>query len=458
MLRFATLALSHYPKAQVWILDLYFRRRRAEIPAAAPFLPLPLTGGDRSFDTTDKVLAPPWTGKRLWIQGGSGMGKTAVFRHFVESYFRDHDTAFAGFAKWGCVVIGFAARDFAGGGEDKDDPSWVVDAVRATLSSKRVTFADEKLLSRFLESGSIGVAIDGLNEVNRTRAVTAFTQRFDAAPMLVTSQEPGGDRFATWRLPPDIRAFTSGLLREYLGEKAAAVVEMRISASGLKVAIRSGYDVRLIIDLARPDPQNASLPGDRLGLYAVAIAAGWPEIPEETRREQLGRTASAAWRMVSERKPNENMRRLKPDIDLDSNLLVALADAPERDRKPVRLIRRVGSDFEFVHDQMHWYLAACWFAQDGFTVSELERMLEASMIWTHAPGDRRTVWGFAATLLDNERLLALWARIEDKEDWDTLRRALKAEAERRGLKQLIAGHNSRRPCENPPCSNAGDNY
>jgi hypothetical protein len=68
---------------------------------------------------------------------------------------------------------------------------------------------DEKLLSRFLESGSIGVAIDGLNEVNRGLAVTAFTQKFAAAPMLVTSQQPGDQRyFATWRLPVDIRAFT----------------------------------------------------------------------------------------------------------------------------------------------------------------------------------------------------------------------------------------------------------
>jgi hypothetical protein len=48
--------------------------------------------------------------------------------------------------------------------------------------------------------------------------------------------------------------------------------------------------------------------------------------------------------------------------------------------------------------------------------------------------------GFAAALLDDERLIALWARVEDKEDWDALRRALKGEAERRGLKQPMAIH------------------
>ena len=165
-----------------------------------------------------------------------------------------------------------------------------------------------------------------------------------------------------------------------------------------------------------------------------------PDLPlllQLTRR--AARTAAAAWRMVSERKPHDDMRRLKPDADLAADLLVALADAQEKDRKPVRLIRRVaGGGFEFVHDQMHAYLAARWLTQDGFGVTELEKMIETSTIWTQAPDARRTLWGFAAALLDDERLIALWARVEDKEDWDTLRRALKAEAERRRLEQPMA--------------------
>jgi hypothetical protein len=321
--------------------------------------------------------------------------------------------------------------------------------VRATLSSQGVTFADEKLLSRFLESGSIGVAIDGLNEVNRGLAVASFIQRFAAAPMLVTSQQLGDQRyFITWRLPEDIRAYIDDLLREYLREDAATVIT-RISTSGLKKAIRSGYDVRLISDLARPNPLNAPLPKDRLGLYQAVIAAGWPGVsraafipgdifPEGEQREQLSRTSAAAWRMVSERKPNEDMRRLKPDDDLTTNLLEALADVQETDEKPVRLVRRVaGGSFEFVHDQMHAYLAARWFSQKGFSVAELEKMLEASTIWTQ-PEARQTLWEFAAALLDDQRLIELWARIEDKEEWDSLRRALKKEAEQRGLKQPVS--------------------
>jgi hypothetical protein len=179
-------------------------------------------------------------------------------------------------------------------------------------------------------------------------------------------------------------------------------------------------------------------------LYAAVIAAGWPMVPEEVQREQLNRTAAAAWRMVSERKSNEDMRRLKPDADLTAELLGALADVQETDGKPVRLVRRVaGGSFEFVHDQMHAYLAARWFSQEGFSIAELEKMLETSTIWTQTPEARQTLWGFVAALLDDQRLIGLWTRIEDKEDRDSLRRALKAEAERRGLRQEITYvHNS----------------
>jgi hypothetical protein len=81
--------------------------------------------------------------------------------------------------------------------------------------------------------------------------------------------------------------------------QAEGVME-KITASGLKDAIRSGYDVRLIIDLARV---GSELPVDRLGLYAEVISKGWPKASEETRQEQQRRLAAAAWRMVSERKP-----------------------------------------------------------------------------------------------------------------------------------------------------------
>jgi hypothetical protein len=221
-------------------------------------------------------------------------------------------------------------------------------------------------------------------------ADVAFTRTFKDAPMLVTSQQPGSDQFITWRLPPDIREFTSDLLRLYLPTEQAEVVMKRIAASGLRDAIRSGYDVRLVIDLVWPDPDHAELPADRIGLYAAVIKAGWPE---DVCQEQQNLTAAAAWRMVSERKPNEDMRRLKPDIDLPPSVLTALADAPDNDNRSLRLVRRVGAGaFEFVHDQMHAYLAARWFAQPDRSIAELEKMVATSTIWTQSWPEYEVEW------------------------------------------------------------------
>jgi hypothetical protein len=428
--------LSHFPKAQLWIIDLYFQRvrQRTVKQPSRPFLPLPLLARDGSWRPSTEALAPPWNNQRFWLQGSSGMGKTAVFRNVTQSHFRECETAFVAWAKWGCVLVAFAARDFSGGGEDKDDHAWVFDAVRATLSSEGVTFASTALLERFLESGTIGVAIDGLDEVERTKGVAAFTRRFKDAPMLVTSQQPGSDRFNNWRLPSDIRQFTSDLLQRYLTSEQAELIMQRITASGLRDAVRSGYDVRLVIDLVRYDVLHAQLPADRMGLYAAIVEGAWPDVPDDARREQQSLTAAAAWRSVSERKPNEDMRRLKPETDLSSILLTALADAPDNDNRSVRLVRRVGAGaFEFVHEQMHFYLAARWFAQDGRSVAELEKMVAGSTIWIQSTDARRTMWEFAAGMLEDKRLQQLRARVEDNEEWDILRRALKAEAERRGL-------------------------
>jgi hypothetical protein len=158
---------------------------------------------------------------------------------------------------------------------------------------------------------------------------------------------------------------------------------------------------------------DSELPVDRLGLYAEVVSKGWPKAPEEKRREQQTRLAAAAWRMTSEHKPNEDIRRLKPDDDLAADLPEALAAVAEKDTRPVHLFRRVGGTaFEFVHDQMHFYMAARWFAQEGYSAAELEAMAAKSTIWTQAPDARRTLWDFAAALLDDDRLCGLGSTIK----------------------------------------------
>lgn len=168
-----------------------------------------------------------------------------------------------------------------------------MNAVKSTLSQSRLTFESDELLHRLLRSGTVGIAIDGLHEAGRTRSVEAFARAYPAAPLIVTSQM-GPKRFSTWRLPPDIRSFIDDLLSVYLGAEAGAAVSRRIEQSGLRASIRSGYDVRLIVDMSRRDPGHAPLPANRIELYEAVLAAGWPASAEEAMHEQQDRTAAAA--------------------------------------------------------------------------------------------------------------------------------------------------------------------
>jgi hypothetical protein len=275
-----------------------------------------------------------------------------------------------------------------------------------------------------LSKGTLAIAIDGLNEVARSQAVSAFAAEFPAAPLFVTSQEPGEPPFEVWRLPGTIAEHVDGLLTLYLGEQQGGVLAMRLRDSGLMQHLRSGYDVRLIIDLAEADPEGTNLPHDRIGLYDAAVAAAWPEGDD-----RLDKLQAAAWKLMSERGPNEDKRRLKPDEDAPKDLLEQLEAVRERSGRSIRLIRAAPPYYEFVHDQMNAYLAACWFA-DRATVAIMKELLEATKIWQDGLEAQRTLWGFVAVLLDRASLEALWNFAGDDDRRAVLGRALAERAER----------------------------
>jgi hypothetical protein len=96
---------------------------------------------------------------------------------------------------------------------------------------------------------------------------------------------------------------TDGLLALYLGEEGGKILARRLRESGLIAHLRSGYDVRLVIDLAKADPGGTNLPLDRIGLYRAAVAEAWPEGDE-----RLETLQAAAWKLMSEHGPNEDKR------------------------------------------------------------------------------------------------------------------------------------------------------
>jgi hypothetical protein len=106
------LLLRHWRSAQLWLLDLYVRERRGTLPAKPPpFLSLPLTGPDGIVADSDAVLGRFGSTRRLWVQGGTGMGKTAIFLHLVQTHFGGIDaTSFTIFRRDGYVLVPIEAR------------------------------------------------------------------------------------------------------------------------------------------------------------------------------------------------------------------------------------------------------------------------------------------------------------------------------------------------------------
>ncbi len=441
--RTAALVLSGWKPMVVWLLSPYFLAARKKFERSAAYVSLPLHNQQGRQSTDDLILAPPWTAEKIWIEGSSGMGKTALWRHTFIRHLQS-DTALQASRRWGVVVVAFAARDYPDPGDDKPEITWVLNAIKAELSlTSNMTFHSDFLLKRMLRSGAIGIMIDGLHEANRALAVTQFAREFSQVPIVVTSQDAALSHFDVWQLPAEIHEFVTDFVSVHLEpgsmtlssetKAAAETISRRINESGLREAIQSGYDLKLIVDLVRGDPSNAPMPKNRLDLYAKVVEMAWPRtVSTAARTTQLDQLAAAAWTMVSERKPEERRRFVKGD-KVDFTLLETLASATDKGAVSVRLIRRVSSGFEFVHDLMHAYLAARWFSQPGLPLERQRAMLEASKVWDDRPQLQTSLWSFVADLLDNASLIGLLKLVEPIPAWDSLRRALKHVVEQRDL-------------------------
>ena len=107
-----------------------------------------------------------------------------------------------------------------------------------------------------MNTGHIAITLDGMNEADRDASLNAFARQFPMVPLLVTSQTAAPDAWETWQLPETISALRDGLLDLWLGPERARVLSDRIRAEGLADDLMSGYDLRLVADLAGADPDS----------------------------------------------------------------------------------------------------------------------------------------------------------------------------------------------------------
>jgi hypothetical protein len=307
--------------------------------------------------------------------------------------------------------------------------SWVLEAVRRRLEEYGFATRDIGLIGAMLKIGHIAVALDGTNEADRDLALAAFASQFRKARLLVTSQAAphsltGDERWELWELPQNISELRDKLLVKWLGPWKGRALARRIVAEDLSGTIVSGYDLRLLRDLVvQADPEHIPLPSDRVTLYRTILARAKGS---DGLSLPLERLKGLAWTMVTQRR-----RRIVPDDEkmLDAGTLRELA------REGLRIVRPVGAEHEFRHDQMRAFLAALWLVEEKHTIQALEKTATDAAAFGLNRRDQEELWSFVAPLLTSTvDLEALWHFAnEDPVERGVLLAAVQAEADKRNV-------------------------
>jgi hypothetical protein len=424
--------LRHAPAVQRWVLEPWFQAVRRSTMAEVPFLDPPVSTTAGSPTDGVALLRRLRDSPRLWLHGHSGMGKSSVFAAWERVYFVADDVPnlSAAARRYGFILIALSLRHYAAlPVPDANRPeSWVLEIVRRRLEQHGFTTRDRGLVDALLKAGHIAVALDGTNEVDRDLALAAFATQFPQARLLITSQAiprslAGDERWEVWQLPEDIGRLRDGLLALWLGVKNGSILSRRIAAEGLSRTVVSGYDLRLLADVAVADPEHATLPGDRVALYRAMLARAFGPDGQPLALEGL---RQLAWTMMMQRR-----RRIVQDDEkaLGVGTLSAL------EREGLRIVRSVGAEHEFRHDQMRAFLAALWLVEETPTSPALQKTATDAGAFGLNRRDQEELWGFVAPLLNSDAdLEALWRFTnDDPVERAILLAALQEEADKRGV-------------------------
>jgi hypothetical protein len=133
-----------------------------------------------------------------------------------------------------------------------------------------------------------------------------------------------------------------------------------------------------------------------------------------------------AWTMVMQRR-----RRIMPD---DERVLGA-ATLQALKREGLRIVRPIGPEHEFRHDQMRAFLAALWLVEEAPTLPTLQKTATDAGAFGLNRRDQEELRGFVAPLLTSATDLdALWQFANnDPVERAILLAALQAEADKRGV-------------------------
>ncbi len=154
-------------------------------------------------------------------------------------------------------------------------------------------------------------------------------------------------------------------------------------ASALWDDLRSGYDVRLIADLAKAEQ---ALPGNRLQLYQATLDYAVSLSVSSYRPELI---CGLAWRLWT-----SGRRVFQTDDQVTSVVLEPMLRA--------NMVVRRGEQFEFRHDLMRGFLAASWATRYASSLGVTQSRLELAEIWDLPSSEQDLCFPFLAALVASQ--------------------------------------------------------
>ncbi|HST22483.1 MAG TPA: hypothetical protein VLR90_15265, partial [Blastocatellia bacterium] len=206
--------------------------------------------------------------------------------------------------------------------------------------------------------------------------------------ILLTSQTPlDATSITHYELPEFTPTFSEKLLKVLIKDPQK---KLRVSeiAPELLCEIRSGYDVRLIADLI---DENKPVPSQRIELFEAVTGNAF----KPSRKIPQSRVCAVAWNLWK-----SASRSFSSDRALTPQHLLAL-------KNDNIVVPREGN-FEFCHDQMRDYLAACWAVRHAPSIQVTLETLNDQAIWKSlTPAEQRPVFDFLAKMVSDDDLKSL---------------------------------------------------
>ncbi|MBD0678664.1 hypothetical protein [Pseudomonas sp. PSB11] len=428
--------LRHVPAMQRWMLEPWFQNVRRTLLAAEapPFLDPPVRNAKGEMLTSSALLSELTSRKRVWLHGRIGMGKSAIFMSWARAYYCDpENTTLADIVrKYGFILVMLPVRDYAMiQPPDSGNPeSWVIEVISRRFKQFGLPLGDATLLTAMLRAGHIAIALDGTNEADCNQAITSFGSQYPQVKIVATSQSDAQENWSTWYLPKTISEQRTGLLTLWFKSiESGRALDERLASEG-NVEIVSGYDLRLLFELMESDPSRTPIPDGRIGLYCAVLSKATRGDGDQL---DLVPLRQLAVQMIVEGRRAFSAE--EGDALGDGVTDILSKDSP-------RAIRKARKSWEFRHDQMRAFLAACSLAEDSPTMKQLISRVEEGGMFRLRRDDQEALWGFLADLLSDKNLRALWIYAQSEpEERGLLQGALQRIADQRKmqLSRPVAG-------------------